>query len=73
MQALHADGNGWSTRCLEHPSDWNVPLAGLCSDGFPHCGPDAKEPACNAGDLGSIPGSERPPEKAMATHSSVLA
>ena len=25
------------------------------------------------GDLGSIPGSERPPEKGMATHSSILA
>ena len=27
----------------------------------------------NAGDVGSIPGSGRPPEKEMATHSSILA
>ena len=29
--------------------------------------------ACNAGDLGSIPGWEDPLEKKMATHSSILA
>ena len=28
--------------------------------GFP-CGSDGKEPACNAGDLGSIPGFGRSP------------
>ena len=28
---------------------------------------------CNAGDLGSISGSGNPPEKGMATHSSILA
>ena len=32
-----------------------------------------KEPACNAGDVGSIPGSGDPLEKEMATHSSILA
>ena len=32
-----------------------------------------KESACNAGDLGSIPGREDPLEKEMATHSSILA
>ena len=35
-----------------------------------------KEPPARAGDVrdvGSIPGSERPPEKGMATHSSILA
>ena len=32
-----------------------------------------KEPACNAEDPGSIPGSGRPLEKGMATHSSILA
>ena len=73
MQALHADGNGWSTRCLGRPADWNVPLASFRSDGFPHCGSDAKESAYNAGDLGSIPGSGRSPEKAVATHSCILA
>ena len=31
-----------------------------------------KESACNAGDLGSIPGSERSPGKGTATHSSIL-
>ena len=32
-----------------------------------------KESACNAGDLGSIPGWEDPLEEGMATHSSILA
>ena len=32
-----------------------------------------KASACNAGDLGSIPGSGRSPGKGMATHSSILA
>ena len=32
-----------------------------------------KESTCNAGDLGSIPGSGRSSEKEMATHSSILA
>ena len=32
-----------------------------------------KESACNAGDLGSIPGLESPLEEGMATHSSILA
>ena len=36
-------------------------------------GSSGKESACNAGDLGSIPGSGRSPEKGMATHSSILA
>ena len=31
-----------------------------------------KESACNAGDMGSIPGREDPLEKEMATHSSIL-
>ena len=33
----------------------------------------SKESSCNAGDLGSIPGSGRSLEKGMATHSSILA
>ena len=37
------------------------------------CGSMVKESACNAGDLGWIPGSGRPLEKGMATHSSTLA
>ena len=36
-------------------------------------GSEVKASACNVGDLGSIPGSGRPPEKEMATHSSILA
>ena len=40
--------------------------------GFPG-GSDSKVSACNAGDLGSIPGSGRSLEKEMATHSSILA
>ena len=39
--------------------------------GFPYSSV-GKESACNAGDLGSIPGSEDPLEKEMATHSSIL-
>ena len=44
----------------------------LLFSGFPG-GSDGKESACNAGDLGSIPGSERSLEKGTATHSSILA
>ena len=40
--------------------------------GFPHS-LVGKELACNAGDLGSIPGQEDPLVKEMATHSSILA
>ena len=36
-------------------------------------GSDGKESACNARDLGLITGWEDPPEKEMATHSSILA
>ena len=40
--------------------------------GFPR-GSEVKASASNAGDLGSIPGSEDPLEKEMATHFSILA
>ena len=40
--------------------------------GFPG-GAEVKASACNVGDLGSIPGQEDPLEKAMSTHSSILA
>ena len=43
-----------------------------CPRGFPGAS-DGKESACNTGDPGSIPGSERSLEKRMATHSSTLA
>ena len=36
-------------------------------------GSDGKEPTCNAGDPGLIPGLEDPLEEEMATHSSILA
>ena len=36
-------------------------------------GSDSKESACNAGDPGSIAGSEDPLEKGMTTHFSILA
>ena len=39
--------------------------------GFPG-GLEVKASACNAADLGSIPGSGRSPVKEMATHSSIL-
>ena len=39
--------------------------------GFPG-GSDSKKSACNAGDLGSIPGLEDPLEEGMAIHSSIL-
>ena len=41
------------------------------SQGFPR-GSDGKELACNAGDLGSVPGSGRSLEKGMTTHSNIL-
>ena len=37
------------------------------------CGSDGEESACTAGDLGSVSGWGRSPEKGMATHSSILA
>ena len=40
--------------------------------GFP-AGSVGKESTCNAGDTDSILGREDPPEKEMATHSSILA
>ena len=40
--------------------------------GFP-AGSDSKESAYNARDLGLIPELEKPLEKGMATHSSILA
>ena len=72
--------NFWITtpRLARSPMCYPVHLrAGLFSwviyfMGFPG-GSEVKASACNAGDLGSIPGLGRSPEKEMATHSSVLA
>ena len=46
----------------------------MCIMGFPG-GSDGKVSACNAGDLGSIPGLRRSSgwEKSMAAHSGILA
>ena len=41
-------------------------------DGLP-CDSAGKESACNVGDLGSIPGLGRSPEKGKVTYSSILA
>ena len=41
--------------------------------GFMPGGSDGKESACNAGDLGLMPGLGRSLEQEMATHSSILA
>ena len=38
-----------------------------------HGGSEGKDSACNAGDLGLIPGLGRSLEKEMATHSNILA
>ena len=54
---------------LQHSGFFIVQLSTL---GFPGSS-DSKASACNAGDLGSIPGLGRSPEKEMATHSSTLA
>ena len=43
-----------------------------CLQSFPG-GSGGKESACNAGDLGLIPGLEEPLEKGMATHSRIFA
>ena len=40
--------------------------------GLGGCGSAGKESACNAGDLGLIPGWEDRLEEGMATHSSIL-
>ena len=50
----------------------NYRLSLSCVLGFPG-GLDGKASVCNAGDLGSIPGLGRSPEKKMAAHSSTLA
>ena len=43
------------------------------TDVFELSGSDGKASACNAGDLGLIPGSGRSPGKEMVTHSITLA
>ena len=49
------------------PALWDC----ILTPGFPG-GSEVKVSACSVGDLGSIPGLEDPPEKGMATHSSIV-
>ena len=57
---------------------WTSPQVSLIVEdffenlGFPGSS-DGKESTCNAGDLGSIPGSGRSPGKGMAIRSGILA
>ena len=51
---------------------WEVAGLRKHSEGFPG-GSDSKESACNAGDLGLIPGSGDLLEKGMVTHWGILA
>ena len=59
---------------LGHEDDAGGPhyVVWMSSGGFPDSSA-GKESTCNAGDLGSIPGQEEPPEKETATHSSIPA
>ena len=50
---------------------WEVAGLRKHSEGFPG-GSDSKESACNAGDLGLIPGLGRSPGGGYGTHSSIL-
>ena len=59
------NGNPLQYSCLENPMDggaWEAAVHEVAKSflGFPS-GSDGKESACNLGDLGSIPGSERSP------------
>ena len=53
------------TTGVKHSASFGLPLD------FPY-GSAGKESACNAGDLGSIPGLEDPLKKGTTTHSSIL-
>ena len=56
---------------IEFPVQYRGFLLAICFNiGFPG-GSYGKEFACIVGDQDSIPGSEHPPEKGMATHSSM--
>ena len=63
--------------CLRHGRgkniDWPKSIRNdlRCFWGFPG-GSDSKESACSAGDTGSFPGQEDPPEKGVAPQSSIL-
>ena len=59
------DGTDSPWGCKESDVTFTFTLSSLVADG--------KASSCNAGDLGSIPGSGRSLEKETATHSSILA
>ena len=59
------------TVALPGPPDPSLLPSATPTLGIPHSS-FGKEPACKAGDLGLIPGSEDPLEKGMATHSIIL-
>ena len=61
------DERDLATRSIPCTSSSPLPNMGLLG------GSDGKESACNAGDLGSVPGSGRSLEEGMATHTSILA
>ena len=73
-EAWHATVQGSQSRT--RLSDWTeLNWHYVCKVGFPG-GSVVKNPPINAedaGDMGSIPGQEDPPEKQMATYSSILA
>ena len=62
----------WQWDATTHPPEWSKLKCLRTAKGFP-AGSDGKESACNAGDLGSVPGLGRPLEEEMATYSSILA
>ena len=59
------------TELVKDMETWRAAVYGLTESGFPHSSV-GKESACNAGDLGLIPGSGRSPGGGHG-HSSILA
>ena len=59
------------TEMVKDMETWRAAVYGLTESGFPHSSV-GKESACNAGDLGLIPGSGRSPGGGHG-HSSILA
>ena len=81
-QRWHSQDNGAIQGSLVASSTTRIPTAlehqghktlGLAEPGGFPGGSDGKESTCNAGDLGSIPGSGRSPGRGHTTHSSILA
>ena len=63
-------------KLLGKPGLWDSYYMQICIHVYTYMGfpgsSAGKESACNAGDLGSIPGLERSPGGGQATHSSIL-